>query len=241
MTIIVKSVSKKYGKDESADYDDFNDIIMSPKFNGSNGMKDINIKSIEIYDSGKIAINSLQFTYQVTTNDGASHTHVGMKYGSDGDVITPKTLTLDVDEQLTSINGKYGLDEFGDTHITYLQFQTSSRTEVYGIFNETNTAFTLPVGIFFGSEGVYVNSLGTYEIAQAIEPTVTITQKQVTTAASTVATATTTVYSPAPTGDFKSCPSNAGLSAATGILSSFMFLGVAATVFYQYRKRKVPG
>jgi hypothetical protein len=191
MTIIVKSISEKYGKDESTDYDDFKEVIKNPKFGGSIGMKDISIRSVRI-QSGVIAIKALQFTYEVTTIDGVSYPYVGMMYGSDGGTVS--TLSLVDNERITNITGKYG-GEVNATHIRYLQFQTPERIEEYGVVNETDTEFTLPVGVFFGSgdpsTSGYVDSLGTYEIVPAIEPTVTLTPQHPVTVLTTVATATT--------------------------------------------------
>ena len=109
------------------------------------------------------------------------------------------------------ISGKYG-GEGNTIYIRYIEFKTSERTENYGIVNLTDTAFALPVGVFFGSGSSYVHSLGTYEIASVIEPTVTVTS---------------TVASTANSGSIESqCPSNSSfvtLSYSTGILGFYFY------------------
>ncbi|RIA86853.1 hypothetical protein C1645_740535 [Glomus cerebriforme] len=144
MTIIVKSVSSKYGGNGGTYHNDFDDII-NEYGGGSDIIENIYIKSI-IIQSGD-TVNSLQFTYDIKITDLVS------VYTQSG-------------EKLAEISGRYG--NFTTTNITvirYLEFRTSRRTVTCGQNNAEDIQFTLPVGVIYGSSGLYLDSIGSYEIS----------------------------------------------------------------------------
>ncbi|RIA85227.1 Jacalin-like lectin domain-containing protein [Glomus cerebriforme] len=173
MTIIVNSISPKYGGYGGNNYNDYNDIITA--YGGSTNIKSISIKRIEI-QVGSV-VNSLQFTYNIVTMDGASHDYQGNKCGGDGG--KNQELILAGDEQLTRISGRYG-DYGGVKTVRYLEFQTSQITHQFGGVGSTkDTPFTLPVGVIYGSSGRHLESIGSVNITEAMQPTVTTTMTSV--------------------------------------------------------------
>src|ERR1700722_7767757 len=103
MTIIVKSVSPKYGGNGGINHNDLLDIISA--YGDSTNIKSINIKRIEFQSAN--AVNSLQFTYNIMTTEGESQEFQGNKFGGDGG--TRQDLILTVNEQLMGISGRYGI------------------------------------------------------------------------------------------------------------------------------------
>ena len=70
MTIIVKSISQKYGGRGGTYYNDLSDIIT--EFGGSSmNITSIDIRRVEIYP-GRV-IDSIQFTYHVVMDNGTSN------------------------------------------------------------------------------------------------------------------------------------------------------------------------
>ncbi|RIA85233.1 hypothetical protein C1645_831088 [Glomus cerebriforme] len=170
MTIIVKSVSPKYGGDNNGnDYNDYNDIIAA--YGGATNIKSINIKSIEI-QAGSI-VDSLQLTYNIVTLDGTSNNYQGNKYGGSGGV--KRDIIFADGEQLTRISGRYG--KYSNcTKIGYLEFRTSKNTYRFG--NDSGDtgkiAFTFPVGVIYGSGSRHLDNIGSIEIEGTIQPTTSL-------------------------------------------------------------------
>ena len=82
MTIIVEGISLSYGGKGGTSHNDFNDIITNPSYGGSTKIKNIDIRSVEIY-AGDV-IDSIQFIYNVVTDDGIIYSHTGNTYGRVG-------------------------------------------------------------------------------------------------------------------------------------------------------------
>jgi hypothetical protein len=176
MTIIVENISPRYGGNGGYDHNDFNDIITNPLFGGSIKIKTIDIRSVQIV-AGDI-IGSIQFTYNVVTDDGISHSYTGNMYGIGGG--TNHNLTLADNEKVMSIRGIYG-EGFQIILVGQMVIQTTLTSHSYGAGKiAKEIAFTLPVGVIFGKSGEYLDSIGTIQISEvppviAKQPIATVT------------------------------------------------------------------
>ncbi|CAB4439751.1 unnamed protein product [Rhizophagus irregularis] len=160
-----------------ADHNDFNDIITNPLFGGSIKIKTIDIRSVQIV-AGDI-IGSIQFTYNVVTDDGISHSYTGNMYGIGGG--TNQNLMLADNEKVMSIRGIYG-EGFQNILVGQMVIQTTLTSHSYGAGKiAKEIAFTLPVGVIFGRSGDYLDSIGTIQISEvppviAKQPIATVTE-----------------------------------------------------------------
>ncbi|GES75952.1 hypothetical protein GLOIN_2v1542857 [Rhizophagus clarus] len=136
--------SQRFGGNGGASHDDLGLIINDPSSSGI-GIKKILIIKIEA-QCGNI-VDSVQFTYRIETTDGFYE-------------------LLD-DEQMTRISGR--TTPYIGTVISNLEFYTS-KNNIISCGNYTtnfDTSFTLPVGVFYGNGGDFVDNVGTYEISDS--------------------------------------------------------------------------
>jgi len=188
MVISVKNITQKQGGNGGTNHDDYKDIL--DKFGGVTNITSIKPKQaiIRSGDSTTLPIESLQFVYNVVTEDGTPHDYTGNNCGGSGGVA--KSISFADDEQITGINGSYGVG------INYLHFQTSKGSYDFGKNSPADTLFTLPAGrVFFCNSGSSLDSLGTYEIEEVPSKTVTLSASAEISTMTDVVTSTLTVDS----------------------------------------------
>ncbi|GBB87312.1 hypothetical protein RclHR1_13740007 [Rhizophagus clarus] len=156
--------SQRFGGNGGASHDDLGLIINDPSSSGI-GIKKILIIKIEA-QCGNI-VDSVQFTYRIETTDGF-YELLGNKYGGGGGELSDKLIhTFTDDEQMTRISGR--TTPYIGTVISNLEFYTS-KNNIISCGNYTtnfDTSFTLPVGVFYGNGGDFVDNVGTYEISDS--------------------------------------------------------------------------
>ncbi|CAG8749043.1 16237_t:CDS:1 [Gigaspora rosea] len=137
--------------------------IIIYEINGDESIKNINVKRIKVQtDSAKGYLLSLQFIYNVETNDG-ERLVTGAQYGINNGTL--QTYDFKNNEIVKAISGTYG-NYTGYIVIKYLMFQTSIGTKSYGKNDTADSLFTLPAGTLCGYSGSFVDSLGTYVIVE---------------------------------------------------------------------------
>jgi len=193
MVISVKNITQKQGGNGGTNHDDYKDIL--DKFGGVTNIASIKPKQaiVRSGDPKTLPIESLQFVYNVVTEDGTPHDYTGNNCGGSGGVA--KSISFADDEQITGINGSYGLGING-VGINYLNFQTSKGSYEVGKNSSTDTSFTLPAGrVFFCNSGSSLDSLGTYEIEEVPTKTTTLPASTEISTITDVTTSTLTVGS----------------------------------------------
>jgi hypothetical protein len=173
MVISVKNISQKQGGSGKFNHNDYEDIIN--KYGGVTNIK--SIKPMQATIKVGEVIDSLQFVYNVVTEDGMSHYHKGNNCGGSGG--KEKHIDFANDEQIKKISGRYGKFEEAEV-IKYLEFQTSRAPYSFGVNSPEDSLFTLSGDILTCSNSDQLNSLGAYEIVEVPQKVITLPSKTVT-------------------------------------------------------------
>ncbi|CAG8815034.1 884_t:CDS:1, partial [Gigaspora rosea] len=140
---------------------DFETIIR--QITDGESIKNINVKRIKVQTNSTDGyLLSLQFIYNVETNDGEKLV-TGALRGKRTGIL--QTYDLNNNEKVKAIAGTYG-SYAGYIVVKYLEFKTSVGTRSYGKNDTADTLFTLPAGILFGMNGALIDSLGTYVVVE---------------------------------------------------------------------------
>ncbi|RIB28711.1 hypothetical protein C2G38_2058695 [Gigaspora rosea] len=126
MTIIVKTVSNTYGGVGGSSGNDFGIIY---QIIDGESIKSINVKRIKVQtNSTDSYLLSLQFIYNVETNDGEKLVTGALRGRRTGIL---QTYDLNNNEKVKAIAGTYG-SYAGYIVVKYFEFQTSVGTRSYG-------------------------------------------------------------------------------------------------------------